>query len=162
MKSLIVYLLILATVHAAAQRSPSPARIDAEAKLVMHKTGSKGLALAIIEGGKVRYVLASSGHIAGIINPPGGKGTYWVNEDAAPADSPEQWRESAARHDGSWWTDWVQWLVAHSGAKVAPPALGSAAHPALDVEIRAVGLHHSRHAGQARESDRRGAVGVRP
>ena len=34
-------------------------------------------------GGKVRYVLASSGHIAGIINPPGGKGTYWTSDDHA-------------------------------------------------------------------------------
>ena len=34
-----------------------------------------------LAGGKVRYVLASSGHIAGIINPPGGKGTYWVDDE---------------------------------------------------------------------------------
>ena len=36
-------------------------------------------------GGDVRFVLASSGHIAGIINPPGGKGTYWINESGKPA-----------------------------------------------------------------------------
>ncbi len=83
-------------------------------------------------GGTVRYVLASSGHIAGIINPPGGKGAYWVNDAAAPAHSPEQWRAAATRHDGSWWTDWVRWLDARSGAKVAPPGMGSAAHPALE------------------------------
>jgi polyhydroxyalkanoate synthase len=39
-------------------------------------------------GGKVRYVLASSGHIAGIINPPGGKGTYWTNEADPPPPTP--------------------------------------------------------------------------
>jgi len=82
-------------------------------------------------GGKVRYVLASSGHIAGIINPPGGKGTYWVNE-GEPAETAEQWRKSAAKHDGSWWADWTRWLGAHSGPKVAPPSMGNAAHPALD------------------------------
>jgi len=82
-------------------------------------------------GGKVRYVLASSGHIAGIINPPGGKGTYWTNEiDPAP-DTAEHWRQTAARHDGSWWTDWTAWLVERSGKRAKPPPLGSAAHPPL-------------------------------
>ena len=82
-------------------------------------------------GGKVRYVLASSGHIAGIINPPGGKGTYWTNEiDPAPATA-EHWRQTAARHDGSWWTDWTAWLVERSGERAKPPPLGSTAHPPL-------------------------------
>jgi polyhydroxyalkanoate synthase len=81
-------------------------------------------------GGKVRYVLASSGHIAGIINPPGGKGTYWVNEDAA--GSAEQWRAASAANDGSWWTDWVRWLSERAGGRGQPPALGGAAHPPLE------------------------------
>jgi len=80
-------------------------------------------------GGKVRYVLASSGHIAGIINPPGGKGTYWVNE--AQAATPEDWRKAATKHDGSWWTDWTAWLAARSGEKATPPSMGSAAHPPI-------------------------------
>jgi polyhydroxyalkanoate synthase len=69
--------------------------------------------------------------IAGIINPPGGKGAYWVNPSATPAGSAEQWREAAVRHDGSWWGDWDEWLAARSGDQVAPPRMGSAAHPAL-------------------------------
>ncbi len=81
-------------------------------------------------GSTVRYVLASSGHIAGIINPPGGKGTYWTNE--TPADTSDAWREAAAKHDGSWWTDWVAWLQPRSGARVPPPPMGSKAHPPLD------------------------------
>ena len=80
-------------------------------------------------GGKVRFVLASSGHVAGIINPPGGKGMYWTNDD--PADTAQQWREAAQRHDGSWWMDWAAWLAARSGNKGKPPSLGSAAHPPL-------------------------------
>jgi poly[(R)-3-hydroxyalkanoate] polymerase subunit PhaC len=80
--------------------------------------------------GKVRYVLASSGHIAGIINPPGGKGTYWTNDE--PADTPARWRETSRRHDGSWWTDWAAWLAERSGAKGPPPSVGSNSHPALD------------------------------
>jgi polyhydroxyalkanoate synthase subunit PhaC len=83
-----------------------------------------------LTGGKVRYVLASSGHIAGIINPPGGKGTYWTND--RPAPSPEEWRKNATAHDGSWWNDWKQWLAARSGEKAAPPPMGNDKYPPLD------------------------------
>jgi polyhydroxyalkanoate synthase subunit PhaC len=83
-------------------------------------------------GGKVRFVSASSGHIAGIINPPGGKGAYWTRETGdAPASSPEQWLQSASRHEGSWWPDWTDWLSSRSGRKSAPPPMGSAKHPPL-------------------------------
>ena len=88
------------------------------------------LRITQLTGGKVHFVLASSGHIAGIINPPGGKGTYWTNKDGH-ADTPERWRAAAQRHDGSWWTDWFAWLAAHSGEKVEPPSMGSEAYPPL-------------------------------
>jgi len=81
-------------------------------------------------GDKVRYVLASSGHIAGIINPPGGKGAYWTNDHLA--ETAEAWRQAAARHDGSWWTDWTKWLAERSGKKGKPPSLGSARHPPIE------------------------------
>lgn len=80
-------------------------------------------------GGRVRFILASSGHIAGMINPPGGKGIFWVNENPAP--TAEDWRKAAERRDGSWWTDWARWLADHAGSKVAPPTMGSSAHPPL-------------------------------
>jgi polyhydroxyalkanoate synthase subunit PhaC len=80
--------------------------------------------------GQVRFVLASSGHIAGMINPPGGKGTYWVSGGQATA-SPKAWRKAAERVDGSWWTDWSRWLAMHAGEKVAPPSMGDVAHPPL-------------------------------
>jgi len=83
-------------------------------------------------GGKVRYVLASSGHIAGIINPPGGKGSYWVDDENRRSATPEEWRNSAKRHEGSWWPDWAAWLAARSGVRVKPPTVGSPVHPALD------------------------------
>ena len=83
-----------------------------------------------LTGGKVRFVRASSGHIAGVINHPGPKkGAYWVNEE--PADSPEAWLDTAGKREGSWWTDWVAWLGERSGAKVKPPNVGSKAHPPL-------------------------------
>jgi polyhydroxyalkanoate synthase len=84
-----------------------------------------------LTGAKVRFVLASSGHIAGIINPPGGKGSFWTGQEGGNAPTPEAWRETADRHDGSWWVDWGAWLAEHSGRKQKPPTLGSEAYPAL-------------------------------
>jgi polyhydroxyalkanoate synthase len=82
-------------------------------------------------GGDVRFVRASSGHIAGIINPPGGKGAYWTRDRPDRAHDPKQWLETAQRHEGSWWPDWMKWLTSRSGRKGAPPAMGSAKHPPL-------------------------------
>jgi polyhydroxyalkanoate synthase subunit PhaC len=68
-------------------------------------------------GGPVRFIMAGSGHIAGVINPPAAnKYQYWTNDD--PADTIEAWRESASEHPGSWWSDWDQWLSKLSGDKV--------------------------------------------
>ena len=88
--------------------------------------------LTQLAGGTVRYVLASSGHIAGIINPPGGKGTYWAAEPGQSFPTAEAWRAGAAKHDGSWWSDWTAWLSERSGAMAAPPPLGSNLHPAME------------------------------
>jgi len=82
-----------------------------------------------LTGGKVRYILASSGHIAGIINPPGGKGIYWTNENKTATS--EEWRAAAKKQDGSWWTDWFAWLAERSGEKAAPPPLGGEEFPPL-------------------------------
>lgn len=83
-----------------------------------------------LTGGRVRFVRASSGHIAGVINHPGPKkGAFWVNEE--PATSPQAWLDAATMHEGSWWTDWVAWLAERSGKKVSPPSVGSKKHPPL-------------------------------
>jgi polyhydroxyalkanoate synthase len=67
--------------------------------------------------GEGRFVLAQSGHIAGIVNHPDKhKYGYWVS-DAAPVDL-DAWREGTTAHDGSWWPDWAAWLVKKSGRKV--------------------------------------------
>ena len=89
--------------------------------------------LTQLTGGIVRFVLASSGHIAGIINPPGNKNAaYWTfKEGATAAATAQEWRARAQRHDGSWWDDWSAWLSARAGAMALPPALGSAANPPL-------------------------------
>ncbi|HEX2243055.1 MAG TPA: class I poly(R)-hydroxyalkanoic acid synthase [Gammaproteobacteria bacterium] len=85
--------------------------------------------------GKVRFVLASSGHIAGMINPPAkGKGKHWVNEDSntGSAASADEWRKNASEHEGSWWVDWKKWLESHSGNKVKPPSVGSENYPPME------------------------------
>jgi len=83
-------------------------------------------------GGDVRFVLASSGHIAGIINPPGSKGRYWAVDPPARFKSSETWRENATEHDGSWWMDWSTWLSERSGGLGAPPAMGGFTHLPLE------------------------------
>jgi polyhydroxyalkanoate synthase len=68
--------------------------------------------------GPVRFILAGSGHIAGVINPPaGGKYNYWTNEKL-PA-TVEEWQAGAKEHPGSWWPDWGKWLSKLSGPKIA-------------------------------------------
>jgi polyhydroxyalkanoate synthase len=69
-------------------------------------------------GGPVTYVLAGSGHIAGVINPPGDKMKYqyWTNDKKTA--TLEAWFESAKEHPGSWWPHYAQWLAGHSGSKV--------------------------------------------
>ncbi|MFK7955770.1 MAG: PHA/PHB synthase family protein [Lysobacterales bacterium] len=67
--------------------------------------------------GPVRFMLAGSGHIAGVVNPPSAKKyNYWMNEDQ-PADL-DAWIDGAESHPGSWWDDWHQWLSKKSGTKV--------------------------------------------
>jgi polyhydroxyalkanoate synthase len=67
--------------------------------------------------GPKRFVLAGSGHIAGVVNPPAAqKYQYWVNDrDAATL---AEFIEGAEEHKGSWWPDWLDWLRAQEGALV--------------------------------------------
>ncbi|MGE4045871.1 MAG: class I poly(R)-hydroxyalkanoic acid synthase, partial [Acetobacteraceae bacterium] len=68
-------------------------------------------------GGAKRFVLAASGHIAGVVNPPdGGKYSHWIN-DSVPAD-PETWFAGATEIAGSWWPDWQRWILSHDKAQV--------------------------------------------
>ncbi len=67
--------------------------------------------------GPIRYIIAGSGHIAGVINPPaGGKYNYWTNDKLPP--TVEEWQAGAKEHPGSWWPDWDGWLSKLSGSKI--------------------------------------------
>ena len=76
-------------------------------------------------GGPVTFVLAGSGHIAGVINPPGEKVKYqyWTNDKKAA--TLEAWFENAKEHPGSWWPHYADWLAKQSGAKVAARTPGA-------------------------------------
>lgn len=68
-------------------------------------------------GGPVRFLLAGSGHIAGVINhPAAGKYQHWTN-DKLPK-TVEAWVKGAKEHPGSWWADWRDWLYERSGDDV--------------------------------------------
>ena len=79
--------------------------------------------------GAVRYVLSSSGHIAGIVNPPNPKARHWTG-NKLPAD-PQAWLAGATQHDDSWWHDWAAWIGERAGSRREPPLMGSDAHPPL-------------------------------
>ena len=75
-------------------------------------------ASAELWGGEVEFVLGASGHIAGVVNPPGPKKrSYWSGK--WPAASPEDWDAKAKETSGSWWPHWYAWLAKRSGKKVA-------------------------------------------
>ena len=75
-------------------------------------------------GGEVRYVLAGSGHIAGVVNPPTKpKYQYWTGGPAQGTDV-DAWVAKATEHAGSWWPDWLKWLKAQDDATVPARAIG--------------------------------------
>jgi polyhydroxyalkanoate synthase len=68
-------------------------------------------------GGDKKYVLAGSGHIAGVVNPPaGGKYQYWTRSDGAFPETLTDWRDSAEETPGSWWADWDAWMKSMNDA----------------------------------------------
>ena len=77
----------------------------------------------------VRFILSSSGHIAGIVNPPSSKARYWTNDDLPP--QAVTWFAAATEHAGTWWEDWTEWIADRAGERREPPALGSDDFPCL-------------------------------
>ncbi|MCS7268512.1 MAG: class I poly(R)-hydroxyalkanoic acid synthase [Geminicoccaceae bacterium] len=81
--------------------------------------------------GEKRFVLAGSGHIAGIINPPASsKYGYWTNDELPP--DPDAWLAGAVHHKGSWWNDWAEWMAARSGPMVPARRPGEGGLPVLE------------------------------
>jgi polyhydroxyalkanoate synthase len=69
-------------------------------------------------GGPVTFVLAGSGHIAGVVNPPGRhKYQYWTGGKAGTG-TVESWLKQATEHPGSWWPHWLEWIKAQDATEV--------------------------------------------
>jgi polyhydroxyalkanoate synthase len=72
-------------------------------------------------GGEARFVLAASGHVAGVINPPArNKRSHWLNDDLE--SDPQGWFDGAEEKPGSWWPDWDAWMRRHSSGVIPAPA----------------------------------------
>jgi len=83
-------------------------------------------------GGKTRFVLSSSGHIAALVNPAGNKKSGYQVSDDVTADA-ESWQGAAPTAQGSWWPDYAGWLGARSGGQVpAPSELGDKRYPVIE------------------------------
>jgi polyhydroxyalkanoate synthase len=98
-----------------------------------------------IYSGPVRFMLAGSGHIAGVVNPPAAKKyQHWLNETSKNPPSADDWLKGATEYPGSWWHDWDKWLSALSGEKVPArdPAAGKLAPiedaPGSYVKVRSI------------------------
>ncbi len=73
-------------------------------------------------GGETQYMLAGSGHIAGVINPPA-QGKYHHSINCELPSSFDDWKQSAERRPGSWWQYWLTWLAEHGDGKTAKPRI---------------------------------------
>jgi poly[(R)-3-hydroxyalkanoate] polymerase subunit PhaC len=81
--------------------------------------------------GPIKFVLAESGHIAGIINPPGSRYGHWHNPELP--DHPDEWLQGADLVKSSWWLAWEEWVNEHSGGLVpAREAGGGGLQPIED------------------------------
>jgi polyhydroxyalkanoate synthase len=79
-----------------------------------------------------RFVLAASGHVAGVINPPArNKRSHWLNDQLV--SDPNSWLEKAEEKSGSWWPDWDAWMKRHSsGIRPAPAQPGNAQYQTIE------------------------------
>ncbi|MGO9742138.1 MAG: PHA/PHB synthase family protein [Roseiarcus sp.] len=84
---------------------------------------------------ELTFALASGGHNAGIVSPPGHPRRHYRilrREAGGHYLGPDEWFAAAELRDGSWWPAWADWLDAHSAGRTPPPAMGSDRHPAIE------------------------------
>jgi polyhydroxyalkanoate synthase len=84
--------------------------------------------LHLLNDGQLTFVLTSGGHNAGIVSEPGHPHRHFrIRLRAAGARTlgPDEWEQSTAPQDGSWWVEWDKWLGQRSGGQVDPPSMGA-------------------------------------
>jgi polyhydroxyalkanoate synthase subunit PhaC len=83
-------------------------------------------------GGPTTFVLSNAGHMASLVNPPGNpKASYFAGGE--PGADPDGWLVTAEKRSGTWWQEWADWVIGHSGSqRPAPEQPGSALYPPLD------------------------------
>jgi len=89
----------------------------------------------VLNDADITFALASGGHNAGVVSPPGlANRHFWIGrrEPGAHYLGPDQWLAGAERRDGSWWPAWSAWLEARTSGHAASPALGSKRHRPLE------------------------------
>ena len=98
-----------------------------------HIAPAKSVLLASkLFGGKVKFVLTGSGHIAGVVNPPDMKKyQYWTGPKPRSGNL-EGWLAKAKEHPGSWWPDWLAWLKHQDDTEVPARAPGGGALKAIE------------------------------
>jgi polyhydroxyalkanoate synthase len=83
-------------------------------------------------GGPVRFVLAGSGHMAGVVNHPAkNKYQHWIG-GTPQGDNLDRWIADATEHAGSWWPDWVKWLRGHDEAEIEARTPGNGKLKAIE------------------------------
>jgi polyhydroxyalkanoate synthase len=82
-------------------------------------------------GGPVKFVVGGSGHIAGVVNPPS-KHKYDYRTNQRHPISSEEWFNTATVHQGSWWSNWIQWLQKYSGELVPARRPGCGVLPIIE------------------------------
>lgn len=101
-------------------------------------------------GGDTTFVMAGSGHIAGVVNHPDAKKyQHWVREDL-PGDA-DEWLSGTEEIPGSWWPTWWKWLKAQSGEKIpaqAPTDTGLGDAPGTYVKMRLQDISKARKAAK--------------
>jgi polyhydroxyalkanoate synthase len=112
-----------------AVKTPVYVQSSKEDHIAPYRSVYKG---ARLFGGPVTFIIAGSGHIAGVINHPGAKKyQYWTNDASLP-QTVEEWSGGATEHPGSWWPHWSSWLQSRAGDKI--PARDPSKGPLAPIE----------------------------
>ncbi|MFT7432176.1 MAG: polyhydroxyalkanoate synthase [Colwellia sp.] len=109
-------------------KTPSYFLATIDDHIVLWRASYKG---AKVLSGPTRFVLAGSGHLAGVVNSVDhSKYPHWVNDELS--DSAEHWFEGSTKKEGSWWTDWESWVTPQSGQQVTARKQGSKKHASIE------------------------------